>query len=74
MPGCMQNHVLFKLKIMKINMLILQQPKNTLKCIISYYIEVGKYIKKNLIAKQKVNKSKLETKLMNSVTGELYSC
>lgn len=32
-------------------MLILQQPKNTLKCMISYYIEVGKYIKKKLKAK-----------------------
>lgn len=74
MPGCKQNHVLFKLKDNEDKYVNTSATKNTLKCIISYYIEVGKYIKKKLRAKQKANKNMLETKLMSSVTGELYSC
>lgn len=51
MPGCKQNQVLFKLKDNEDKYVNISATKNTLKCIISYYIEVGKYILKKLRAK-----------------------
>lgn len=51
MPGFKQNRVLFKLKDNEDKYVNTSATKNTLKCIISYYIEVGKYIKNKLRAK-----------------------